>query len=42
MVLDLNYHYPMVEVLNLVSTLQDFSDNIAEAGELAQRLVESS
>lgn len=42
LVLDLNYHYPVVEGLHLAGILKEFPDNIHAGKELAQHLVEKS
>ena len=42
LVLDLNYHYPIVEGVDLAGILKEFPDNIHAGNELAEHLVETS
>lgn len=42
LVLDLNYHYPVIEGVDVAGILNEFPDNIHAGNELAQHLVEKS
>lgn len=42
LVLDLNYHYPIVEGVDLAGILKEFTDNIRAGNELARHVVERS
>lgn len=42
LVLDLNFHYPVVEGVDLAGILKEFSDNVHGGNELAKHIVEKS